>query len=132
MTSKDRKVQIFLFCFYLLTGLYLGYKSAMMILSGIESQSLFQYGEFGLPILGITISVIAAICSFISSFGLFIRVRWVYGFTLFTSGLMFCYAIENVGESLQRNPYESIPLILMIVIILQSFPFLMKKSFRTL
>ena len=132
MTSKDRKVQIFLFFFYLLTGLYLSFKSVVLTISGIEGQALFQYGEFGLPIINITIAVLGAICSFISSLGLFIRVRWIYGFTLFTSGVLFCYALENVGDSLQINPYESIPLILMIVVVLQSFPFLMKKSYRTL
>lgn len=132
MTSKDRKVQIFLFLFYLLTGLYLSFKSVVMTISGLEGQTLFKYGEFGLPVLNITIAAVGAICSFISSMGLFIRVRWIYGFTLFNSGLLLCYALENVGTTLQINPYESIPLILMIVIVLQSFPFLMKKSFRTL
>ena len=132
MTSKDRKVQIFLFCFYLLTGAYLGFRAGINIADGIGSGTLFHYSGLELPILNVTIGLIGSICSIITGFGLFMRVRWIYGFALFTSGLLFCYSIENIGSILESAPYEIIPLVLIILVILQSFPFLIKKSYRTL
>lgn len=132
MTAKDRKVQIFLSCFYLLAACYLGFRTVTTLLLAVEQGDLFVNGAEGLPVLTVTIGLIGGIGSLVSSFGLFMRVRWINGMALFTSGLLLCYSMESLSHILKDNPYQSIPLVLMIIVILQSFSYLMKSSYRSL
>lgn len=132
MTAKDRKVQLLLSCFYLLAAAYLGFRSVSTLYASVEQSELFINGPQGLPVLSVTISLIGCISSLISSFGLFMRVRWVNSLALFTSGILLCYSVGNLSSILKENPYESIPLVLMVIVVLQSFSYLMRSSYRSL
>ena len=40
------------------------------------------------------------------------------------------YALTELGGILNRNPYHSIPLVLLVIVVLQSMPFLIRKASR--
>ncbi|HET8865047.1 MAG TPA: hypothetical protein VFM80_05055 [Gracilimonas sp.] len=131
MTVKDRRVHLFLQLFFLAIGLYLFVKLAFSIQSGQFSGNLFEFQQSDLPALSIAVSIIAGFASIVSSFSLWTRATWAYGFTLFTSGFLFSYHLLGLGPAIQQNSYEIIPIVIVLIVILQSFPFLLRRSYRS-
>ncbi len=132
MNVKDHRIHIFLQLFFLLVGLYQFIRTFGELQAGQFSGNLFEFQVNNLPALTLTATIIAGLTSFISSFSLWTRAAWAYGFTLFTSGILFSYHLLSLGPAIQRNSYEIIPIILVLIVILQSFPFLLRRSYRSL
>ncbi|MAO63412.1 MAG: hypothetical protein CL666_00275 [Balneola sp.] len=131
MNVKDRRIHIFLQLFFLLIGIFQLIRLFGFLQSNTFAGSLFEFQQNELPFLSITASVIASFTALISAFSMWTRTAWTYGFTLFTSGLLFMYHLLSLGKAIQQNSYEIIPIVIVLIVLLQSFPFLLRKSYRT-
>lgn len=131
MTVKDRRIHLLLQIFFLFVGLYQIIQLINSLQSGQFSENLFEFQSNDLPALSMGASVIVIITSLVSSFSLWTRTAWAYGFSLFTSGILFSYSLINLGPAIRQNSYEIIPIILVLIVILQSFPFLLRRSYRS-
>lgn len=131
MTVKDRRIHLLLQIFFLFVGLYQIIQLINSLQSGQFSENLFEFQNNDLPALSMGASVIVIITSLVSSFSLWTRTAWAYGFSLFTSGILFSYSLINLGPAIRQNSYEIIPIILVLIVILQSFPFLLRRSYRS-
>ena len=132
MTLKDRRIHLFLQLFYLLVGIYQFIQLFGSLQSGQFSGNIFEFQYNELPILNIATSIIVAVTALISSFSLWTRASWTYGFTLFSSGILFIYHLMNLSSAILQNSYEIIPIVIVLVVVLQSFPFLLRRSYRSM
>lgn len=130
MTNKDRRIQLFLQIFYLLVGIYIILINFGAIYSNRFPNDIFDFHSNDIPAFSLAAGFITGISSLISSLSLWTRIVWAYGFSLFTSGLLFCYNIMEMGSAIYRNPYETVPMVIILIIVLQSFPFLLKRIDR--
>lgn len=131
MNVKDRRIHLFLQLFFLFVGLYQFIRLIGELQSGQFSGNVFEFRYNDLPALSLGISLIAGITSLISCFSLWTRAAWAYGFSLFTCGILFSYHLLSLAPAIQRNSYEIIPIVLVLIVILQSFPFLLRRSYRS-
>lgn len=131
MTVKDRRIHLFLQIFFLFVGLYQIILIINSLQSGQFSGNLFEFQNNNLPALSMGATIIVALTSLVSSFSLWTRATWTYGFSLFTSGMLFSYHLINLGPAIRQNSYEIIPIIFVLIVILQSFPFLIRRSYRS-
>lgn len=132
MTNRDRRIQLFLQIFYLLVGIYTIILNTGAIYSDRFPDDIFDFHSNDIPAFSLAAGFIAGLASLISSLSLWTRITWAYGFALFTSGLLFCYNLLEMGSAIYRNPYETVPMVIILIIVLQSFPFLIKNSNRYL
>ena len=93
-------------------------------------EGIFESYNGSIPIFTLAAGFIGGILSLITSLFLWTRVSWAHGLSLFTSGLVMSYALTELGGILNRNPYHSIPLVLLVIVVLQSMPFLIRKASR--
>lgn len=131
MTVKDRRIHILLQIFFLLVGLYQFIQVTASFQNGLLSTPLFEFSQGQLPVIYLIASVIAGLGSLISTFSLWQRTPWAYGFTLFNCGLLFSLHLLNLNEALMRNSYEIIPIFFILIVLLQSFPYLIRRSYRS-
>jgi|GEM_PF-509783 uncharacterized membrane protein (DUF2068 family) len=131
MNVNDRRIQLFLQLFFLLIGLYQFVRLIGFLQSGQFSGNLFEFQSGNLPALSIAASLIVGLTSLVSSFSMWSRAAWTYGFTLFTSGILFAYHLMNLDSAILHNSYEIIPIVIVLVVVLQSFPFLLRRSCRS-
>ncbi|HBX65630.1 MAG: hypothetical protein CL670_02425 [Balneola sp.] len=131
MNVKDRRIHLFLQLFFLLIGLYQFVRLIGSLQSGQFSGNLFEFQSNNLPALSIASALTVGFTSLISSFSMWTRAAWTYGFTLFTSGILFAYHLMNLGSAILHNSYEIIPIVIVLVVVLQSFPFLLRRSYRS-
>lgn len=131
MTIKTRRIHLFLQFFFVSVGLFQIIKFSGMVQAGDLSQNIFQFSNNNLPILQLTSIILSGLTSFICCFALWSRVKWVYGFCLFTSGLLFGFHLLNLGSAIYYNSYEIIPNVIILIVLLQSFPFLLRRSYRS-
>lgn len=131
MNVKDRRVHLFLQIFFLLVGIF----QMVRITGGIQvnnpTAGLFEFHNNELPFIVLSASLISGFTAIISSFALWTRTAWCYGFTLFTSGVVFMYHLMSLGKAIHQNSYEIIPIVIVLIIILQSFPYLLRRSYRS-
>ncbi len=132
MNIKDRRIHLFLQLFFLLVGLYQAVRLISIFQGNFMAEQLFEFQENTLPVLGLIGAFIACIASWVSSFALWTRASWAYGCSLFTSGLLFSLHLINLGSALQQNSFEIIPIIIVLIVILQSFPYLLRRSHRSM
>ncbi|MEX0845138.1 MAG: hypothetical protein WD022_07635 [Balneolaceae bacterium] len=131
MNVKDRRVHLFLQIFFFLVGLYQFIRLIGWLQTDQISGNLFEFHLNNFPIIVLSASIIAGVASLVSSFALWTRATWAYGFALFTSGVLFSYHLVGLGAAFHQNSYEIIPIILVLIVILQSFPFLLRRSYRS-
>lgn len=132
MNIKDRRIHLFLQIFFLLVGLYQLVRLIGSLQSGQFSGNLFEFQAGNLPALSIAASLVVGFTSLISSFSMWTRAAWTYGFTLFTSGILLSYHLINLGPAILDNSYEIIPIVIVLIVVLQSFPFLLRRSYRSM
>jgi hypothetical protein len=130
MNLKDRRVHLFLQIFFLLLGLYQLIKLTGLLQSGSLSATLFEYQEGYLPFITISATMLSALTALITSFALWTRTAWAYGFALFSSGILFMYHFLGLAKAIGDNSFEIIPAVLVLIILLQSFPYLLRRSYR--
>ncbi len=130
MTSKDRKIQLFLQTFYLLVGIYSIISVITLMKSDFIPPDIFDFYNQNIPAFHLAAGFVAGIASIVSFITLWLKVRWAYRFSIFTSGLLFVYNLEALGRAIYRNPYEAIPMIIILIVVLQSLPYLIRGSDR--
>ncbi|MBO6523106.1 MAG: hypothetical protein JJ971_04710 [Balneolaceae bacterium] len=132
MKRKDRQIQLFLQIFLLLSGIYLIGLNLWNLNSGMWNEGIFEFYNGEVPVFKLTAGFITGFLSLISFWALWIRAHWGHGFTLFVSGLLFAYNLIGLGEAIFVNPYHAIPMVFILIITLQSFPFLIRRTTRYL
>ncbi len=130
MKRKDRQIQLFLQIFLVLTGAYLIGINLWNLNSDLWSEGIFEFYNGEVPVFKITAGFIAGFLSLIASWALWIRAHWAYGFTLIVSGLLFGFNLIGLGEAIHINPYHAIPMVFILIVILQSVPFLLRRTTR--
>lgn len=130
MTNKDRRIQFSLQLFYLIVGIYTILLNFGTIYSDRFPTDIFDYHSNDIPAFSLAAGFLSGLAALISSLSLWTRRAWAYGFALFSSGLLFCYNLQEMGSAIYRNPYETIPMVIILIVVLQSFPFLLKKTDR--
>lgn len=132
MTHKDRKIQIFTQIFLFLTGCYFLGFNLWKLSSGFWEDGLFEFYHQEMPVFSVAAGMIAGILSLIGFAMLWLRASWAYGFCLFTSGILFSYTLMELAGVIFFNPTHAIPMVLILFVVLQTFPFLMRHTQRQL
>lgn len=132
MKRKDRQIQLFLQIFLVLTGIYLISINLWNLNTGTWGEGIFEFYNGELPVFKLAAGIISGILSLIAAWALWLRAHWAYGFTLIVSGLLFSYNLIGLGEAIYINPYHAIPMVFILIVILQSAPFLMRRTTRHL
>lgn len=130
MTRRERQIQVFLQLFLLFTGLYLIGWNIWKLNSGIWDDGIFEFYNQEVPIFKVSAGFIAGFISLIASWALWMRAPWAHGFTILLTGFLFSYNLISLGETLAEAPYHAIPLVIILIVLLQSLPFLLRNSSR--
>ncbi|MDZ7806209.1 MAG: hypothetical protein U5K71_03740 [Gracilimonas sp.] len=130
MTLKHRRIHLFLQIFFLLTGLYEGLHSIQLIMQPDLANNLFIPQNAQLPIITLAIHLLAMILSIFSGIALWSRAVWAYGVSLFTSGILFALNLFNLSAAIEENSFHIIPIIFILLVLMQSFPFLLRRAYR--
>ena len=132
MNKKDRQIQMFLQIFLLLTGFYIVGLNIWKLSSGVWDQGIFEFYNERLPVFDVAAGIITGTLTVFASWMMWIRVNWAYGFAMFIAGLLFCYNLSGLGAVIYSNPYHAIPMVIIVIVILQSIPFLIRRTHRHL
>lgn len=131
MNSNDRRIALFLSISFLIIGLYMAIQSLWNItVSG--SDSLFQFEHQNIPAFRYITQLLIGLVSTLTGFAMWLRVSWSTGFAIFASGLLIAFTLNNMGRVIYSNPPEAIFMAIILIILFQSFPFLMRKTNRGL
>ncbi|WP_018127534.1 hypothetical protein [Balneola vulgaris] len=129
MNRKDRNINLFLTLFLLAVGLYMIIAAAWGLIT-VPSSELFDFENQDIPIFLYITQLGGGFISLFASIGLWLRTKWAFVFGLFSSGVLIAFHLNNLGRAIYQNPTEAIVMAVIIVIILQSLPFLMRHSQR--
>ena len=130
MKKKDRQIQLFLQIFLVFTGVYLVGFNIWKLNSGIWEEGIFEFYNQEVPVFKLAAGLITGVLSLIASWALWIRTSWAHSFTLLIGGLLFSYNLISLGEAIYGTPYHAIPMVIILIVMLQSFPFLMRRTNR--
>lgn len=130
MTLKHRRIHFFLQLFFLVTGLYEGFHAAQLSLQPEFVNNLFVLQDAQLPVIILSIHVLAMLLCFISCIALWSRAVWSYGVSLFTSGILFALNLFSLSAAIKENSFHIIPIIFILLVLMQSFSFLLRRSYR--
>src|SRR5690554_4528482 len=129
MNKKDRNITIFLFTFLIVVGLYMSISSAI-ILIGTDSELLFEFANQDMPIFNYIAQLGVGIVAVFSGVAMWLRLTWAPNIALFSSGLLIAHTLNNMGKAIYDNPVQAIIMVIILIIMFQSFPFLMRSSSR--
>lgn len=129
MTRKDRNIHFFLILFLLSIGVFMTINGTWQILN-IEQDLLFDFENKQLPIFTFISELLIGLVCVLSAVLMWMRVHWAYGLVLFTSGLLIAFNLTNLGYAISQNPYNGIIMVVILIIVLQSLPFLIRKNQR--
>lgn len=130
MNKKDRQIQFFLQLFLLITGVYLITFNSWKLGSGTWENGIFEFYNEEIPVFKLTASFITGTMTLIASWVLWVRASWAYGFTLLVAGLLFSLNLIELGEIIYSDPYQAIPMVIILIVMLQSTPFLIRRAQR--
>jgi len=130
MTLKHRRIHLFLQLFFLLTGIYEGLHAAQLVMQPDFVNSLFTAQNAQLPVISLSIHVLAMLLCLVSCLALWSRAIWSYGVSLFTSGILFALNLFSLSGAIEDNSFHIIPIIFILLVLMQSFPFLLRRSYR--
>ncbi len=129
MNRKDRNIHLFLFLFLIAVGLYMTLSASWGLLTSAQ-QNLFNVVNQDIPAFALIAQLLTGIVSLFSGFILWLRTSWAYSFTLFTSGLLMAFNLTNLGKAIHENPTEAIIMSVILIVVLQSLPFLIRQNQR--
>lgn len=132
MNKRDRQIHIFLQIFLLFTGAYLVGLNIWKLNSGIWEDGIFEFYNQEVPVFKLGAGLITGVSSLIASWALWLRASWAHSFTLLIAGFIFSYNLISLGETIFSTPYHAIPMVVILIVMLQSFPFLMRRTNRHL
>ncbi len=131
MNKKDRNITNFLFFFLVTVGLYMSV-SAIIILITTESDQLFEFVNEDIPVFKHIAQLVVGLVSLLSGFAMWMRTSWASSLALFNSGLLIAFNLNNMGQAIYANPTRAIIMAVILIIMFQSFSFLMRSSTRQL
>lgn len=130
MKKKDRRITLFLQFFFLLAGIYIIALQGVAMYNEFLSNSIFEVYNARVPAFSIFARFFAGLASLIACWTLWARISWSAGWCMFTLGLLLYHNIYALGATIHSRPAEAIPMIIIILVVMQSFPFLMKQTRR--
>jgi len=131
MNKKDRNISTFLVFFLATVGLYLSV-SAIVTLVDTDSALLFEFVNEDIPVFKYIAQLVVGLVSILSSFAMWMRVSWASSLAIFNSGLLIAFNLNNMGQAIYANPVRAIIMAVILIIMFQSFSFLMRSANRHL
>ena len=129
MNRKDRNIHLFLTIFLFSIGLYMSINGGWNIIS-TDQIDLFDFDNKDIPIFSFISELLIGVATILSAVLMWLRVHWAYGFTLFASGLLMAFNLTNLGRAIYDNPTKSIVMVIILIVVLQSLPFLIRQNQR--
>ena len=124
-------MHLFLQIFMLLAGAYFLGFNVWKLVSGYWEQGLFEFQFQEMPIFVVSAGFITGVLSLVSSVMLWMRTNLAYGFSLFTSGLILGYSLMELADVVFYSPMHAVPLVLVLFVVMQTFPFLARRTQRS-
>jgi hypothetical protein len=129
MNRKDRNIHFFLFLFFIVVGLYMSISAGWDLISA-DQEELFDFENKDIPIFMYISQLLIGLLSLFSGLVMWMRVHWAFSFSLFTSGLLMAYNLNNMGRAIYENPTEAIIMAIILIVVLQSLPFSIRQNQR--
>lgn len=129
MNRKDRNIHLFLLLFFIAVGLYMSISASWDFLS-TNQEELFDFENKDIPIFLYISQLLIGLISLFTGFVMWMRVHWAFSFSLFTSGLLMAFNLNNLGRAIYENPTEAIIMAIILIIVLQSLPFSIRQNQR--
>tara|TARA_R110002124_G_C8970812_1_gene515064 strand:+ start:5197 stop:5523 length:327 start_codon:yes stop_codon:yes gene_type:complete len=95
-----------------------------------DQQELFNFDDKDIPIFTYISQLLIGLVSIFSGLVMWMRVHWAFSFSLFTSGLLIAYNLNNLGRAMYDNPTEAIIMAIILIVVLQSLPFSIRQNQR--
>ena len=130
MYRKDRRIKLFLEFFFLIAGIYIIANLLWKFYTGAIPPSIFDIYNTRVPAFSIFAQCFAGLASFIACWALWARAAWSAGWCMFTLGLLLYHNIYALGAIIHNRPAAAIPMVIIILVVLQSFPFLIRNTRR--
>jgi hypothetical protein len=129
MNRKDRNIHLFLLLFFIAVGLYMSISAGWDLLSA-KQENLFDFENKDIPIFLYISQLMIGLISLFSGLVMWMRVHWAFSFSLFTSGLLMAFNLNNMGRAIYENPTEAIIMAIILIVVLQSLPFSIRQNQR--
>lgn len=129
MTNKDRSINTFLSIVFIIVGLYMSVGSVQTLFSS-ETDTLFRFSGQDIPAFYYLVKLGGGVISLMTGLVMWLRVSWSPGLALFTSGLLISHQLGNMGRLIYTNPVEAVAAAIILIILLQSFPYLIRRTYR--
>jgi len=130
MKRKDRRARLFLELFFLATGLYVLLIKGWTVFESAYPGTMFEMQQGMIPVFPLAAYLFTGLACFISSWALWTRAPWGAGWSMFTFGLLLYDNLQSIGANITNDPAQTIPMIIIVLIVMQSFPFLIKETSR--
>lgn len=130
MNNRDRRITLFLIAFFLLTGIYLIAAQGWRLYTGAIPGNLFEFSGGSFPIFDVSIQFFTGLASFIAGWTLWARAPWSAGWCMFTLGLLIYHNVHALGAAIHSRPASAIPMVIILLVVMQSFPFFLKNTRR--
>jgi len=116
--------------FFLAAALYIFGIQLRDIYPGMETTYFFDAQKGSVPAFSVTAHLFTGLASLIASWALWLRTSWSAGWSMFTMGLLLYSNLNSLGTIVYEHPARAVPVIIMILVVLQSFPFMLKNTQR--
>jgi len=130
MKRKERRVRFLLELFFIAAGLYVLLFEAWSFFEGGDPGSLFVSQGGSIPVFNLAARVFTGLACFIAAGALWSRASWDAGWCMFTFGMLLYGNLHSIGLVIIENPAQSIPMIIIVLVVMQSFPFLIRENRR--
>lgn len=130
MNNRDRRITLFLIFFFLLTGIYLIAEQGWRMYAGLIPAQLFKFSGGSIPIFDVAIQFFTGVASFIACWTLWARATWSAGWCMFTLGLLIYHNVQALGPAIHNRPAAAIPMVIILLVVMQSFPFFLRNTRR--
>jgi len=104
--------------------------SAGWDLISADQEDLFNFDNQDIPIFTYITQLVIGLISVFSGLVMWMRVHWAHSFSIFTSGLLIAYNLNNLGRAMYENPTEAIIMSVILIVVLQSLPFSIRQNQR--
>lgn len=104
--------------------------SAGWDLISADQEDLFNFDNQDIPIFTYITQLVIGLISVFSGLVMWMRVHWAFSFSIFTSGLLIAYNLNNLGRAMYENPTEAIIMSVILIVVLQSLPFSIRQNQR--
>ncbi len=130
MNKKDRRIRLFLEFFFLLAAAYTLVFKAWGLYLTVMAGELFDFQGGTIPVFDLLTQIFSGLAALIASWALWLRASWAAGWGLFTMGLLLYGNVESMGPAIYSHPAKAIPMVVIVLVVMQSFPFLIRNTHR--